>query len=110
MLQSTVVNYFHLVLIDRAGIAVEGDVKHKNTSLASTTLWVKFASFVFIYLDYITNFIWLLKRIASQEARDAFGIIVSYAVKVKLFLGALGGELCAELPFILMHPKVGNLL
>ncbi|XP_065356730.1 phosrestin-2 [Calliphora vicina] len=66
---------------DRAGIAVEGDVKHKNTSLASTTL------------------------IASQEARDAFGIIVSYAVKVKLFLGALGGELCAELPFILMHPK-----
>lgn len=44
--------------------------------------------------------------IASQDARDAFGIIVSYAVKVKLFLGALGGELCAELPFILMHPKV----
>jgi arrestin-1 len=25
--------------------------------------------------------------------------------KVKLFLGALGGELAAELPFILMHPK-----
>ncbi|XP_039950691.1 LOW QUALITY PROTEIN: phosrestin-2-like [Bactrocera tryoni] len=66
---------------DRAGIAVEGDVKRKETSLASTTL------------------------IASQDTRDAFGIIVSYAVKVKLFLGALGGELCAELPFILMHPK-----
>lgn len=66
---------------DRAGIAVEGDIKHKNTSLASTTL------------------------IASQDTRDVFGIIVSYAVKVKLFLGALGGELCAELPFILMHPK-----
>lgn len=66
---------------DRAGIAVEGDVKRKETALASTTL------------------------IASQDARDAFGIIVSYAVKVKLFLGALGGELCAELPFILMHPK-----
>ncbi|XP_058979923.1 phosrestin-2-like [Musca domestica] len=66
---------------DRAGVAVEGDVKHKNTSLASTTL------------------------IASPDARDAFGIIVSYAVKVKLFLGALGGELCAELPFILMQPK-----
>jgi hypothetical protein len=27
-------------------------------------------------------------------------------VKVKLFLGALGGELSAELPFVLMHPKV----
>ncbi|KAH8351735.1 phosrestin-2 [Drosophila eugracilis] len=66
---------------DRAGIAVEGDIKRKETALASTTL------------------------IASQDARDAFGIIVSYAVKVKLFLGALGGELCAELPFILMHPK-----
>lgn len=48
-----------------------------------------------------------VNRIASPEARDAFGIIVSYAVKVKLFLGALGGELCAELPFILMQPKVG---
>lgn len=47
-------------------------------------------------------------RIAGQDTRDAFGIIVSYAVKVKLFLGALGGELCAELPFILMHPKVCN--
>jgi len=53
---------------------------------------------------------WLFDRIASQDARDAFGIIVSYAVKVKLFLGALGGELCAELPFILMHPKVQGTL
>jgi arrestin-1 len=24
---------------------------------------------------------------------------------VKLFLGAIGGELSAELPFVLMHPK-----
>lgn len=45
-------------------------------------------------------------RLASPENRDAFGIIVSYAIKVKLFLGALGGELSAELPFVLMHPKV----
>lgn len=67
--------------IDRSGIAIEGDVKRKEVVLASTTL------------------------LAAQESRDAFGIIVSYAVKVKLFLGALGGELCAELPFILMHPK-----
>ena len=28
-----------------------------------------------------------------------------YTVKVKLFLGAIGGELSAELPFILMNPK-----
>lgn len=45
-------------------------------------------------------------RLASPDQRDAFGIIVSYAIKVKLFLGALGGELAAELPFVLMHPKV----
>jgi len=48
----------------------------------------------------------VVRRLASPEQRDAFGIIVSYSVKVKLFLGALGGELTAELPFILMHPKV----
>jgi arrestin-1 len=47
-------------------------------------------------------------RLSSPEQRDAFGIVVSYAVKVKLFLGALGGELSAELPFVLMHPKPGQ--
>jgi hypothetical protein len=45
------------------------------------------------------------KRLTNPEERDAFGIIVSYTVKVKLYLGALGGELAAELPIILMHPK-----
>lgn len=45
-------------------------------------------------------------RLASPDTRDAFGIVVSYSVKVKLYLGALGGEVTAELPFILMHPKV----
>lgn len=29
---------------------------------------------------------------AAPEQRDAFGIIISYAIKVKLFLGALGGK------------------
>lgn len=42
---------------------------------------------------------------SDPDERDAFGIIVSYCVKVKLFLGSLGGELAAELPIILMHPK-----
>lgn len=45
-------------------------------------------------------------RLLDPEQRDAFGIVVSYSVKVKLYLGALSGELVAELPFILMHPKV----
>jgi arrestin-1 len=43
--------------------------------------------------------------LANTEA-EGFGIVISYTVKVKLFLGALSGELAAELPFVLMHPKV----
>jgi len=66
---------------DRRGVALDGQLKSEDTNLASTTL------------------------LANPEQRDAFGIIVSYNVKVKLYLGALGGELTAELPFILMHPK-----
>lgn len=69
---------------DRRGIAIDGQLKKQDTNLASSTL------------------------LANPDSRDAFGIIVSYAVKVKLFLGALGGELSAELPFILMHPKPGE--
>jgi len=68
---------------DRRGIALDGQLKKEDTNLASTTL------------------------LSNPEQRDAFGIIVSYAVKVKLYLGALGGELTAELPFVLMHPKPG---
>lgn len=34
------------------------------------------------------------------------GIIVQYKVKIRLLIaGALGGELSAELPFTLTHPK-----
>ncbi|KAB0797887.1 hypothetical protein PPYR_08880 [Photinus pyralis] len=69
---------------ERRGIALDGQLKRQDTNLASTTL------------------------LASPEDRDPFGIIVSYAVKVKLYLGALGGELAAELPFVLMHPKPGR--
>ncbi|XP_072937257.1 arrestin homolog [Epargyreus clarus] len=71
-------------LRDRRGIALDGQLKSTDSSLASTTL------------------------LLDAEQRDAFGIVVSYSIKVKLFLGALGGELSAELPFILMHPKEGR--
>lgn len=67
--------------VNRQGIAIDAQLKHEPANLASTTL------------------------LAAPEQRDAFGIIVSYAIKVKLFLGALGGELAAELPFVLMNPK-----
>ncbi|KAL7299704.1 hypothetical protein TKK_0007459 [Trichogramma kaykai] len=65
----------------RRGIALDGQLKGEAGELASSTL------------------------LTSPDVRDTFGIVVSYAVKVKLYLGALGGELSAELPFILMRPK-----
>lgn len=56
---------------------------------------------------YESNFV-SSSRLASPDSKDAFGIIVSYSVKVKLYLGALGGEVSAELPMVLMHPKPTN--
>ena len=44
-------------------------------------------------------------RITDPSQRENLGIIVHYKVKVKLCLGPLGGDVVAELPFILMHPK-----
>ncbi|VVC92626.1 unnamed protein product [Leptidea sinapis] len=44
-------------------------------------------------------------KVADPAQRENLGIIVQYKVKVKLCLGPLGGDLSAELPFILMHPK-----
>ncbi|XP_008549197.1 phosrestin-2 [Microplitis demolitor] len=63
------------------GVALDGKLKREEDELASSTL------------------------ITTPDIRDSFGIIVTYGVKVKLYLGALGGELCAELPFILMREK-----
>lgn len=65
----------------RRGVALDGLFKDGEPELASSTL------------------------LTSPDVKDTFGIVVSYAVKVKLYLGALGGELAAELPFILMRPK-----
>lgn len=47
---------------------------------------------------------------ANQEPGDALGIVVSYALKVRLNCGAIGGELVADLPFKLMHPAPGRTL
>ncbi|CAH1644622.1 unnamed protein product [Spodoptera littoralis] len=69
---------------DKRGIALDGQLKRADTTLASTTL------------------------LLDPDQRDAFGIVVSYSAKVKLYLGAISGELVAELPFILMHPKEGR--
>ncbi|KAK2589128.1 hypothetical protein KPH14_001952 [Odynerus spinipes] len=66
---------------DKWGLALDGQLKDEDTNLASSTL------------------------VVDPSQRENLGIIVQYKVKVKLCLGALGGELVAELPFILMHPK-----
>ncbi|CAH0558009.1 unnamed protein product [Brassicogethes aeneus] len=67
---------------DKWGLALDGQLKHEDTNLASSTL------------------------VADPAQRENLGIIVKYKVKVKLCLGfPLGGDLVAELPFILMHPK-----
>ncbi|XP_014258491.1 beta-arrestin-1 isoform X2 [Cimex lectularius] len=66
---------------DKWGLALDGQLKHEDTNLASSTL------------------------VADPSQRENLGIIVQYKVKVKLCLGPLGGDLVAELPFILMHPK-----
>lgn len=63
------------------GLALDGQLKHEDTNLASSTL------------------------IADPSQRENLGIIVQYKVKVKLCITPLGGDLVAELPFILMHPK-----
>nr|CAH0100761.1 unnamed protein product [Daphnia galeata] len=66
---------------DRHGVALGGRLRDEDTELASTTL------------------------MANPDDRDGFGIIVTYLIKVRLFLGALAGELVGELPIIMMHPK-----
>ncbi|XP_015920962.1 beta-arrestin-1 [Parasteatoda tepidariorum] len=66
---------------DKRGLALDGQLKHEDTNLASSTI------------------------IKDATHKENLGIIVQYKVKVKLCLGPLGGDLTAELPFVLMHPK-----
>jgi len=66
---------------DKRGLALDGQLKHEDTNLASSTI------------------------LNEPVQKENLGIIVQYKVKVKLSLGALGGDLVAELPFILMHSK-----
>lgn len=66
----------------KVGVALDGKLKgEEGSQLASSTL------------------------LADENSRDIFGMVISYTAKVKLFLGAIGGELSAELPLVLMHPR-----
>ncbi|KAG8185912.1 hypothetical protein JTE90_028910 [Oedothorax gibbosus] len=60
----------------KRGIALDGMLKEGDTNLASSTL----------------------------NSADALGIIISYMVRVRLYMGAIGGELVADVPFKLTSP------
>lgn len=67
---------------DKRGLALDGQLKHEDTNLASSTI-----------LD-------------PGIPKENLGIVVQYKVKIRAAIsGALGGELVAELPFTLTHAK-----
>lgn len=66
---------------DKRGLALDGQLKHEDTNLASSTL------------------------LTESSQKENLGIVVQYKVRVKISLGPLGGDIQAELPVILMHPK-----
>merc|ERR1719150_3483210 len=57
---------------DKWGLALDGQLKHEDTNLASSTL------------------------VHEPHQKENLGIIVQYKVKVKLYLGPLAGELEPE--------------
>uniref|UniRef100_A0AC35G0F7 Arrestin C-terminal-like domain-containing protein n=1 Tax=Panagrolaimus sp. PS1159 TaxID=55785 RepID=A0AC35G0F7_9BILA len=68
---------------EKRGLALNGQLKHEDTNLASSTTLS-----------------------ATGCTKDVLGILVSYRVKIRLLLAnALSGEITAELPFTLTHPK-----
>lgn len=73
---------FHLLPLasenrDRRGIALDGLLKETDSCLASSTL----------------------------NHEDAIGIIVSYILRVQLYLGPMSGDLIADVPFKLAKPE-----
>ncbi|EEC07733.1 arrestin, lateral eye [Ixodes scapularis] len=73
---------FHLLPLaaenrDRRGIALDGLLKETDACLASSTL----------------------------NHEDAIGIIISYVLRVQLYLGPMSGDLIADVPFKLAKPE-----
>ncbi|PAA57613.1 hypothetical protein BOX15_Mlig004557g1 [Macrostomum lignano] len=67
---------------DKRGLALDGQLKHEDTNLASSTI---------------------LKD--ASQSKENLGIVVNYRVKVRLVLGFGSSDVCVELPFVLTHPK-----
>ncbi|CAL8082380.1 unnamed protein product [Calicophoron daubneyi] len=70
---------------DKVGVAMDGDLKHEDTNLASSTI-----------------------DPPDSVSRDPIGIMIQYKVKVRLILGFGISDVCLELPFILTHPSTGE--
>ncbi|KAL4135581.1 hypothetical protein QTP88_007181 [Uroleucon formosanum] len=105
-------NYVPIVVVDLS--RQNDNVKSSTVDLriefeTDTVIPEKTAAYCLILHDQIITYNPfsgdVRKLISSSDIKDVFGIIVSYSVKVKLYLGALGGELTAELPFLVMHSK-----
>lgn len=83
---STMCRVFHITPSlsdnkDKRGLALDGQLKHEDTNLASTTIC------------------------KEGIPRENLGIVVSYKVKVKLLMNGFGGDVSLCLPFSLMHSK-----
>ena len=68
-----------------------------------------YAVILFVIDQFIINLekaqlSYLSRVLLCNQTDKSLGQI--FQVKVKLYLGPLAGELAAELPFTLMHPKV----
>ncbi|KAI1298715.1 Arrestin, lateral eye [Halotydeus destructor] len=66
---------------DKRGIALDGMLKESDTNLASST--------------------------QTSATSDAIGIIISYVLRVRLYMGAIGGDLTADVPFKMVNLEPG---
>lgn len=65
---------------DRRGIALDGMLRETDTNLATSTM---------------------------NMSSDSVGIIISYVVRARLYLGAIGGDLTCDVPFKLSMMEPG---
>ena len=79
---------------DKRGLALDGQLKHEDTNLASTTICKVKSSFHLLWTISQNNVIYTLKMTLFQEGipREHLGIVVSYKVKVKLLMNGFGGD------------------
>lgn len=91
---------------EKRGLALDGKLKHEDTNLASSTLWVQFN--MILNKTQLTNeglawsidecqlqwFAWFcsyfMNRLREGANKEILGIIVSYKVKVKLVVSRGG--------------------